>query len=126
VPSAELSAFEAIALVHRAGGVASLAHPLRSVGVDAPGGFAAFVSRLVRQGLDALELWHPSHGPSERKRIRGQLNRFDLLATGGSDFHGDDPAIALGRGRGNVDLGRDVWDALCKRRDALAAMAAWG
>lgn len=124
VPSAELSAFEAIALIHRAGGVASLAHPLRSVGVDAPGGLAAFVSRLVRQGLDALELWHPGHGPSERKRIRGQLNRFDLLATGGSDFHGDDPEIALGRGRGNVDLGREVWDALCKARSRYSGASA--
>ncbi len=116
VPSAELSALEAIALIHRAGGVASLAHPLRSVGVDAPGGFAAFVSRLVRQGLDALELWHPSHGSSERKRIRGQLDRFRLLATGGSDFHGDDPSIALGRGRGTLAIGRDVWDGLAKAR----------
>jgi hypothetical protein len=115
VPAGGLDSAEAIARVHEAGGIASLAHPLRSVGVDAPGGLGAFVSRLVRLGLDALELWHPGHGPSERKRIRYQLNRNDLVATGGSDFHGDDPDVRLARGRDNVRLGRDVYDAIAAR-----------
>jgi hypothetical protein len=115
VPAGALDAAQAIALVHDAGGIASLAHPLSSVGVDGPGGLGAFVSRLVRLGLDALELWHPGHGPSERKRIRYQLNRNALVATGGSDFHGDDPDVLLARGRGNVRLGRDVYEAIAAR-----------
>ncbi len=115
IPAGGLDAAHAIALVHGAGGIASLAHPLRSAGVAGPGGLGAFVSRLVRVGLDALELWHPSHGPSERKRIRYQQNRHALLATGGSDFHGDDPDVAIARGRGNVSLGRDVYEAIAAR-----------
>jgi predicted metal-dependent phosphoesterase TrpH len=115
VPAGRLDAAQAIALVHEAGGIASLAHPLRSAGVDAPGGLATFVSRLVRLGLDALELWHPGHGPSERKRIRHQINRNGLVPTGGSDFHGDDPGVALARGRGNVRVSRDAYAAITAR-----------
>jgi predicted metal-dependent phosphoesterase TrpH len=115
VPAGELDAASAIELVHAAGGVATLAHPRRSAGVDGPGGLGAFVSRLVAVGLDALELWHPGHGPSERKRIRYQLNRLGLLATGGSDFHGDDPDISIACGRGNVRLGREIYDAIKAR-----------
>ena len=46
-PNTALSAGEAIALVHAAGGVAVLAHPPLSAGVDGPGGLAAFVERLL-------------------------------------------------------------------------------
>jgi predicted metal-dependent phosphoesterase TrpH len=124
VPSPGVDAREAIDLVHGAGGVASLAHPIRSVGVDRPGGFDAFVSELVPLGLDGLEVWHPSHGPGERKRIRRLVRRHGLLATGGSDFHGDAPDVRLGSGRGNVRVGREAYDALVARRERLRSAGA--
>jgi hypothetical protein len=116
-PNAELSARDAIALVHAAGGVAVLAHPPLSGGVDSPGGLVAFVERLVPLGLDGLEIWHPSHKPTASRRLRRIAAQHGLLETGGSDFHGADrPDVEVGRGRGGkLRIGRDVRDALQRK-----------
>ncbi len=111
-----LDAGGAISLIHAAGGIASLAHPPRSQGVDAAGGLETFVGRLVRLGLDALEVYHPSHKPSQEKRLRRLARAHDLVETGGSDFHGgEQPEIVLGRGRGRLRLGRRFYDAIQAR-----------
>jgi len=88
VPSPGLSAGRAIALIHRAGGIASLAHPFLSAGLDAAGGIERFLGRLVHQGLDAVEVFHPKHKKAQRQRLRQLAQRYELLITGGSDFHG--------------------------------------
>ncbi len=111
-----LDAADAISLIHVAGGIASLAHPPRSLGVNAAGGLETFVGRLVQLGLDALEVYHPSHKPREEKRLRRLARAHDLVATGGSDFHGDEqPEIELGRGRGGLRLNRRFYDAIRAR-----------
>jgi hypothetical protein len=122
-PNAELSARDAIELVHAAGGVAVLAHPPLSGGIDSPGGLVAFVERLVPLGLDGLEIWHPSHKPTVTRRLRRIAAAHGLLETGGSDFHGADrPEVDVGRGRGGkLHIGRDVRDALERRWLALRA-----
>lgn len=125
-PNAELSAADAIALVHDAGGVAVLAHPPLSAGVDSPGGLVAFVERLVPLGLDGVEVWHPSHKSTAIRRLRKIAAAHDLLETGGSDFHGEDrPDVEVGRGRGGkLHIKRDVRDAL--ERKWLARRASPG
>lgn len=72
----------AIALIHRAGGTASVAHP----GVDQ-------ISRqelrgLAQAGLDAVEAFHPSHPQSQQEAYVRWGQAAGLLSTGGSDFHG--------------------------------------
>jgi predicted metal-dependent phosphoesterase TrpH len=119
-PYAALSAREAIDLVHGAGGVAVLAHPPLSSGVDAPGGIEAFVERLLPCGLDGLEIWHPGHKPGQIRRLRRLALEHGLLEIGGSDFHGEDrPGIEIGRGRaGGLRIGRPIYDALRARLTA--------
>ncbi len=119
VGSGGFGAAQAIDAIHAAGGIASLAHPLLSVGVDAPGGLDRFVARLAELGLDALEVQHPTHDPGRRRRIRRACRRHRLLATGGSDFHGDKPDVELGRGRRNVRVGDDLYQRLAERREAI-------
>lgn len=75
-------AAEAIALIHRAGGTASVAHP----GADR-------ISRqelraLAQSGLDAVEAHHPSHPDSQQEAYVRWGQAAGLLVTGGSDFHG--------------------------------------
>jgi 3',5'-nucleoside bisphosphate phosphatase len=131
-PNTALSAGEAIALVHAAGGVAVLAHPPLSAGVDGPGGLAAFVERLLPLGLDGLELWHPSHKATTVRKLGRIARAHGLLETGGSDFHGADrPDVEIGRGRFNkLHVGRAVRDALelriAQRRAALGLTAPGG
>ena len=39
-------------------------------------------------GLDAIEVFHPDHGPEEEARFGALAHELDLLVTAGSDFHG--------------------------------------
>jgi len=112
VPAPGLSPGRALALVHGAGGIASLAHPFLSAGVDAAGGIEKFVGRLVVQGLDAIEVHHPRHKRAQRQRLSQLAGRYGLLVTGGSDFHGaSKPDIALG----SIALERERYDRLRER-----------
>jgi predicted metal-dependent phosphoesterase TrpH len=116
VPAPGLSAGDAIALVHRAGGVASLAHPPLSIGIDREGGLEKLVGRLVALGLDGLEVDHPKHSPKQRRRLARWCRDHDLIATGGSDFHGDShPPRRLGRSRDGRPLERALYEALRER-----------
>lgn len=69
-------------LLHRAGGLASLAHPGRT-GIDDR------IPALREAGLDALEVYHTDHDASLVARYGALAARSGLLRTGGSDFHGD-------------------------------------
>lgn len=76
-----LDVAEAIRIVHDAGGVAVFAHP----GKD---GDRERVARLVAAGLDGLEVKHPSHTADEAARLDALCGEFDLVRSGGSDWHG--------------------------------------
>jgi predicted metal-dependent phosphoesterase TrpH len=79
-----LSPEAAIALIHEAGGVAVLAHPGAS-------GNASLVPALVEAGLSGLEVYYPEHSRADVKRLLRLCRRYDLIPTGGSDFHGLSP-----------------------------------
>lgn len=72
---------EAISLVHGAGGVAVLAHPV----IDDNW---RHTEMLVDLGLDGLEVYHPVHRQSDIETLRHLAERYGLLVSGGSDFHG--------------------------------------
>lgn len=113
VPKRKLSAREALGLVHGAGGVAVLAHPVTVV----EGRREALVRELAALGLDGIEVVHSKHGPAEVARFRALARELDLVETGGSDFHGENkPDVRLGSGRGgNVAVDAGVLDALRTR-----------
>lgn len=81
VDKAYLAIGDAIALVHEAGGLAVFAHP----GGD---GSRERVQRLREQGLDGLEVLHPSHGASDIARLGALVDHFGMVRSGGSDWHG--------------------------------------
>lgn len=76
---------EVVAVLHQAGGLASVAHPVL---YDRDDGIA----RWRDEGLDAIEVYHSEHGPAEVERYRTLAGHLGMLITGGSDFHGDHPA----------------------------------
>jgi 3',5'-nucleoside bisphosphate phosphatase len=85
-----LSIADAIAIIHRAGGIAVLAHP----GACAT---AERLKALAALGLDGVEVRHPSHDDAEIGRILALADRLALLPSGGSDWHGQpDGSRALG------------------------------
>ena len=78
---------QVIGTLHRAGGIASLAHPGRTK-VDER------IAPLREAGLDAIEAYHSDHDAAATHGYLALARGLDLLVTGGSDFHGD-PAHGL-------------------------------
>lgn len=75
--------FEAI---HRAGGVAILAHPL-FLGLNKED-LKTLLLQLKRMGLDGIEINHPDQSEEYRNMLRGYAQELCFLTSGGSDYHG--------------------------------------
>jgi predicted metal-dependent phosphoesterase TrpH len=100
---------EAVKHIRDAGGIASLAHPVR-IREDV----AAILPELRAAGLNAIEVYHSDHSPSQSALYLKLAEQHGLLVTGGSDFHGAvKPEIRLGTGRGgNLKVPDDLVDRL--------------
>jgi predicted metal-dependent phosphoesterase TrpH len=77
---------EAVRLVVEAGGVAVMAHPAASSRGRVVGD--AVIEELVDAGLAGLEVDHRDHTAAQRQHLRELADRWGLLATGSSDYHG--------------------------------------
>jgi predicted metal-dependent phosphoesterase TrpH len=90
VAKERLPLVDAIELIHKAGGLAILAHPGPQVTRER-------IAALARAGLDGLEILHPSHSWDDSQRLDALATEFDLVRSGGSDWHGaSDGARSLG------------------------------
>jgi len=80
-------ASEAIAILHQAGGIAVLAHP----GIIDKGmkELPMLFRELSERGLDGVEVFYPTHSRKVKKRLQLLAEKYNLLCTGGSDYHGD-------------------------------------
>jgi predicted metal-dependent phosphoesterase TrpH len=107
VPKEGLVFDHAVSLIHEAGGIAVLAHPM-SLYV-AWGRLPGLVASLKERGLDGLEAWHPTAKPKACRRLEELGKALGLYITAGSDFHGSArPDRKLGYTAG----GRAIDDAI--------------
>jgi hypothetical protein len=105
VPSQRPPVEDTIALIHRAGGVAVLAHPGKTGRDDE-------IAAMVGAGLDAIEVYCPEHARGLERHYLDVAKRHRLLLAGGSDCHGRaKDAGTLGR----VRLAAGLVDALRNR-----------
>lgn len=79
-----LSPEEGIGLIHRAGGKAVLAHPAL-IEDD-----SLVLELLEKFPFDGIEVWHRKQNKEHTKRYRKFATEYNLLMTGGSDFHTDE------------------------------------
>jgi predicted metal-dependent phosphoesterase TrpH len=100
---------EGVERIRKAGGIASLAHPVRVKG-DVP----ALMPELAASGLNAIEAYHSDHTPADTELYLGLAKQYGLRVTGGSDFHGAvKPGVTLGRGcNGNLKIPEDLLEKL--------------
>jgi 3',5'-nucleoside bisphosphate phosphatase len=100
---------EGVARIRKAGGIASLAHPVRVRG-DIP----ALLPELCDAGMNAIEAYHSDHTSLDTERYLALARRYGLMVTGGSDFHGSvKPGVRLGTGCGNnLKIPADLLDQL--------------
>lgn len=110
---------EAIDLLHRAAGVAVVAHPytLGYKGEEARREFA----EMADFGLDGLEIYYPKHGRQFKKELRSIATKNAMVFTGGSDYHGANrPGSGLAGGK-NVYVADFILDDLKKRAVQIRA-----
>jgi predicted metal-dependent phosphoesterase TrpH len=87
---------EAVTHIRKAGGIASLAHPVR-----VKGNVPALMPELCGAGLNAIEAYHSDHDAAHTEQYLSLAAQYGLMVTGGSDFHGAvKPGVMLGTGCG--------------------------
>jgi predicted metal-dependent phosphoesterase TrpH len=106
-----LEAHDAIALIARAGGTASVAHP-GSSRLE-----RGHLARLAEMGMAGMEVDHADHNPSVRAKFMGIAQALDLVPTAGSDFHGEE--VAPGRVLGSRSMSEGDFARLESRRAAI-------
>ena len=95
VPKHALDPVDATRLILDAGGICVLAHP--GMWGDQTSVPEDLIERMAAAGMQGLEVDHTDHDEAARVHYRTVAERLGLVATGGSDCHGDryDP-IRLG------------------------------
>jgi 3',5'-nucleoside bisphosphate phosphatase len=94
----KLTPAEAVGLVLKAGGLPVLAHPLTSG--DAEG----TVKELKAAGLVGIEVYYASHSVEQVAMLAALANKYSLIATGGTDYHGIDLTMETIVGGADVPL----------------------
>lgn len=118
VPRERMSAAYAISLIINAGGIPVLAHPtLYHLGNDV---MRQMLGDLKADGLAGMECIYSTYTRGEELEMHRLAKEFNLLPSGGSDFHGaNKPDISLGNGRGSLFVPVSVLDEikkLCARK----------
>ena len=91
-----------IPVLRAAGGVTVWAHPLGQLR-ESQAKLRQTARVLKTFGLDAIEVMYPEFTAAETQTVAAVAAQIELLASGGSDFHGDNFAkVALGRGTGSL------------------------
>jgi predicted metal-dependent phosphoesterase TrpH len=95
---------EALHFIHEARGVAVLAHP-NTLGVNGYSELEKVILRLVDEGLQGIEVYYPEHSSAEVAQYKSLADRYHLLSTGGTDYHGiEKNELDIGVGRGEMKL----------------------
>ena len=95
---------EAINLIKNAGGYAILAHPYSLELSNSE--LLKLIRELIECGLDGIEVYHSNHSKEQMEEYMKIVNDYNLLYSGGSDFHGVHvkPDVTLGSGKDNLDI----------------------
>ncbi len=112
VPRKRLTPADAVALIRRARGVPVLAHP----------GLAnrdAMIPDLVAAGLMGIEVYYAEHSAGQVTRYLGICTSLDLVATGGSDYHG--PQTGRTNPPGTPDVPWSAWEGVQRKAETARA-----
>ena len=117
-----MPAEEALPAIHAAGGVTSLAHFHKNIGLKglSRAEQEEAIARLHALGLDGMERWYPNYTAEDSAFAAHMIEKYGLLVTGGTDFHGSNrPQIEMGHGiAGNMAIPYEVYTKIiltCKK-----------
>ncbi len=111
VPREKITPQMAIEQILLAGGVPVLAHPvLYGLGRDA---MNQLVSEVADAGVVGIEAIYGTYTPQDERDMKALAEKYKLLISGGSDFHGDNkPHIDLGVGTGKMVIPYEVLEKI--------------
>jgi predicted metal-dependent phosphoesterase TrpH len=107
---------DAIQEIQRLGGVAVLAHPT-TVSTDRQE-LRDILTELSETGLDGIEVFNNIAQTDEMEFLRRLAGELGLLVTGGSDYHGIEEGLQMGRGRGGIPISETLLVPLMKHISA--------
>lgn len=115
-----VTAADAISLIHKAGGLVVMAHPVQ-LRTSNSAELEQVVRNLVELGLAGIEVIHSDHNGADIELFESLAKKYNLLTTGGSDFHGSTKKdIKLGRAAGRR-IPRAYFDRLAERINSTHA-----
>jgi predicted metal-dependent phosphoesterase TrpH len=92
-----LDLVQGVELIHRARGLAILAHPGKIKSKKGTEVYWNILDQSVVAGIDGIEVYHPSNDEQTREELLKFVREHNLLITGGSDYHGGiTPARLIG------------------------------
>jgi predicted metal-dependent phosphoesterase TrpH len=95
---------EALYFIKEVGGVAVLAHP-NTLNMDGYSELEDLLLQLIEDGLKGIEIYYPEHSASDVAKYKALAQRYGLLMTGGTDYHGiEKNGLDIGVGRGGMKL----------------------
>ena len=104
-----------VEMIANAGGLAALSHPFTLE--LSPAELEKQVGELVQAGLQGIEVYYPQHNPNLVRKYLALAQKYKLVATGGTDFHGAPmPDIKIGRGFGSLNVPDSILAELDARR----------
>lgn len=92
----KLAPVEAVKLVLEAGGLPVLAHPADIEQLE------TFLLQLKKAGVVGIEIYYDGYASKTIARLERLAQKHDLIACGGSDYHGLDESIGSDMGSVNV------------------------
>ena len=103
-----LSIEEAIALIHNAGGLAFLAHPL--LYPYEKDKYEVIEEIIKKFRLDGIEAEYPTFSIDERNKLKQIAQKHNKYISGGTDYHANNkPNIKLGTGiENNMNIGKNL------------------
>ena len=109
---------EAVSLIHEAGGIAVAAHlHLIKLPDDE---LREYLKSLIPYGLDGVEGYYTDYTPDMERRYRAMARELGLVISGGTDYHGKNkPHIAIGKGRGELEIPYSVLEGLKQRHKEI-------
>lgn len=118
VPREKITPMQAVSLILQAGGVPILAHPplyhLEKERLD------TLVSLLKQNGLAGIETFYASYTGQEERDMLRLAKKYDLLQSGGSDFHGENkPGLDLATGYGKLFVPEDILQPIKKAAERI-------
>lgn len=115
IPREKVTPFQAIELIRKANGIPILAHPVLYHMSNAR--LDALTAELKAAGLMGIEAIYSTYHAGEERQIRNLASKYNLLISGGSDFHGaNKPGLDLGCGYGHLHISYSVLEEIKEKR----------